>query len=435
MPTPRYRVKTNNKSNSILIRFKQGNQFDTEVSTGIKVPKGKFSNSKQQINLTDEVDFKELNKKLRNLKTHIANKYSTDSVNGAIIDNKWLRNNVHAFLNKKTKSNKINSKHFFIPFLEDFIKEAEKRIDHPIRPIKKRTVEHYKTTKRKVEAFEEHKGKTLKIKDINLHFHDKFIEYLELEQNLNPNTVGGYIDVIRQVCRKAKLKGLDVNNEYESSDFYTPSNETLDTYLNLEEIHKIYNQKFELDYLDNARDWLIIGVWTGLRVSDLLSLTKSNIDGDFIKKDTLKTNFPVIIPKHNHVKQILNKRNGNFPRKISDQNFNKYIKKICKEVGLTEKIKGAKIVEIKMTKDGKKVKIHRKRVGNYPKYQLISSHICRRSFATNHYGKLDTLTIMKVTGHKLESQFLSYIKITPKEYAEKLKTYWEKIDVNEFVNS
>ncbi len=31
---------------------------------------------------------------------------------------------------------------------------------------------------------------------------------------------------------------------------------------------------------------------------------------------------------------------------------------------------------------------------------------------------------MKITGHKTESRFLKYIKITPKEYAIKLKAYW-----------
>lgn len=59
----------------------------------------------------------------------------------------------------------------------------------------------------------------------------------------------------------------------------------------------------------------------------------------------------------------------------------------------------------------------------YKKHELVRSHICKRSFATNLYGKIDTLTIMKITGHKTEAQFLSYIKITPKEYAEKLKAY------------
>ena len=63
MPTTRYRTRTDNKSNSILLRFKQGNQFDTEASTGIKVPKGKFSSSLQRINPTDEVDYEKLKEK------------------------------------------------------------------------------------------------------------------------------------------------------------------------------------------------------------------------------------------------------------------------------------------------------------------------------------------------------------------------------------
>lgn len=33
---------------------------------------------------------------------------------------------------------------------------------------------------------------------------------------------------------------------------------------------------------------------------------------------------------------------------------------------------------------------------------------------------------MNITGHKKEYQFLDYIKITPKEYAIKLKGYREK---------
>ena len=129
------------------------------------------------------------------------------------------------------------------------------------------------------------------------------------------------------------------------------------------------------------------------------------------------------------------KLQGDFPRKISDVNYNKYIKKVCKDSGITEIIKGAKICALVIKRDGKKQKIHRKKFGKYPKYELISSHVGRRSFASNHYGKLDTLTLMKITGHKTEKQFLYYIKITPSEYAVKRKQYWEKIDFKDFVNS
>jgi len=435
MATVQYRIKTNNKLNSILLRFKQGSQFDTEASTGIKVPKGKFSSSQQRINPTDDIDYKKLNSTLRDLKVHIEKQYSSDSVEGVIINNKWLRNNIDGFLNRKSDDVGMNEKQFLSTFMQSFFEAAKNRLDKPNNPIKYRTIQHYETTKNKLNDYEEHSGKLVKLTDVDLLFHESFIEYLETEQKLNPNTIGGYLSVIKRVCRKAELKGYKVNVNYKSSDFSLPSNKTTDPYLTLEEIHKINSHIFDKDYLDNARDWLIIGVWTGFRVSDLLTLTKSNIDGGFIHKDTLKTDFPVYVPMHKHVKKILEKRNGNFPRKISDPKFNDYIKEVCKEVGLTNKIKGSKMSPIEVEIKGKKKIIFRKVSGEYEKYELISSHICRRSFATNHYGKLDTLTIMKITGHKTESQFLKYIKITPIEYAEKLKKYWEKINVNEFVNS
>ena len=65
-------MKKSHQSNSILLRFKQGNQFDTEASTKIKGPKGKFVNSLQRINPTDEVDYDKLNAKLRDLKQFIS---------------------------------------------------------------------------------------------------------------------------------------------------------------------------------------------------------------------------------------------------------------------------------------------------------------------------------------------------------------------------
>lgn len=102
------------------------------------------------------------------------------------------------------------------------------------------------------------------------------------------------------------------------------------------------------------------------------------------------------------------------------------IKVVAEKAGITDEVEGAKIKEIKVKKNGKESKIHRKKFGKYPKHELVTSHICRRSFATNLYGKIDTLTIMKITGHQTEKQFLDYIKITPKEYAIKLKELWSQ---------
>ena len=44
-----------------------------------------------------------------------------------------------------------------------------------------------------------------------------------------------------------------------------------------------------------------------------------------------------------------------------------------------------------------------------PKYELVSSHIGRRSFVTHFYGKMKTQDIMDQTGHKTESAFYTYL--------------------------
>ena len=54
--------------------------------------------------------------------------------------------------------------------------------------------------------------------------------------------------------------------------------------------------------------------------------------------------------------------------------------------------------------------------GVFEKWQLVGSHTCRRSFATNLYGKLETAFIMQMTGHTKESTFLSYIGKTSNDY-------------------
>lgn len=48
----------------------------------------------------------------------------------------------------------------------------------------------------------------------------------------------------------------------------------------------------------------------------------------------------------------------------------------------------------------------------------------RRSFATNAYkAGVPTIAIMKITGHRLESTFLKYIRVSAKENAEILSNH------------
>ncbi|MFV8345954.1 phage integrase SAM-like domain-containing protein [Flavobacterium sp. ZB4P13] len=427
MASGKFRLNTNNDWNTIFFRFKQGKQFDIETSMGIKAPKGRWSDAKQEILTTKEVNYKDINVKLKEFEAYISKEFENSKLanESILINSKWLKEKIDIFFNRETENKKTNEKLFLANFIESFIEEAKTKRTKRGTPVKPRTIQYYNTTLNKITAFETFIGIKLKLSEIDLNFHEKFINYLETEEILNENTIGGFIDTIKLFCGNASKKELNVCKDYKLTEFYSPSNKTKDIYLKDSEINLIYNTKFEQDYLENTKDWFIIGARTGFRISDFLQLEKDNLDDGFIYKETFKTEFPVIIPIHEQVQEILDKRNGEFPRKISDQKFNKYVKEVAEIAGLTELTEGAKMVTKEITKDGKKKKISRKKFGSYPKYELVSSHACRRSFATNLYGKIDTLTIMKITGHQSEKIFLEYIKITPKEYAEKLKAFWK----------
>lgn len=123
----------------------------------------------------------------------------------------------------------------------------------------------------------------------------------------------------------------------------------------------------------------------------------------------------MVIPVHKVVREIILKHEG-LPHSLSNQKFNFYLKELCKKIPLF-KIRVSK----KMTKAGKEVTLH------LEKWEMISTHTARRSFATNEYlNGTPSITIMAITGHKTERAFLKYIKVTAKEHAEKMKSLWEK---------
>ena len=128
------------------------------------------------------------------------------------------------------------------------------------------------------------------------------------------------------------------------------------------------------------------------------------------------------------MQKILDKRGGEFPPTFTnnvDSNkamFNRYLKQLCK------------IAEIDKIENGNKFDEEKKRYisGQYPKHELVSSHICRRSFASNHYATelYPTPILMNITAHSTEKMFLEYIGKKPIDYSLSLAKIWQKVGLN-----
>lgn len=417
MSTIKFLIKGNSNPSSIYIRFRHGKQFDITKTTSLLINPNYWSKTKGNVKQVAENKEKlNLQNNLNELRSYILNDFNEVYANGGIINSDWLQNAISTFLNQNTN---VDFRYF-----SDYAYYFYDNLDNKVLKsgktgVTKATIKKYQTIINKILAFEKYKKKRLLLQDVNLKFHKDFIYFLHNVQKLNYNTTGKYLTFIKTICIDAKMYGLKISAEVEDGRFRATKEKISFITLSEAEINKIHNKSFiDKPYLENAKKWLIIGVWTGARVSDLLNFTKANIKNGFIEYTSQKTNQKIILPLHQQVREILENENGEFPRKISNQRFNDYIKKVCKEVGINEEVNGSKTSKIE---NG----VWRKVKGTYEKHQLVSTHICRRSFATNHYGKLPTPVIMAVTGHTTEKMFLNYIGKTSKDNAEVLSKFWQ----------
>lgn len=431
MKTRFFVVKSKTELSSIYVRFWDSNRIDQKTRTGLTVKFSNWSETKEQVKSTIITPEKDLiNSTLRKINNYLLEQYNIDYINQEYINKSWLKDKIKNYFGKadKCELHKI----YYTDWVKKFIDESPTRLFKG-EPVKKRTVQHYTTTKHKLDGYEKYFNTKLRFQDIGLEFYRNFIFYCQNIEKINNNTIGGYVINIKKWCKIIDIEGLPINPQYRHSEFSSISNTTKDVYLTEEEINEVYNHDFsESERLDNARDNFIFGLRTGLRISDFLSLEKYNFVNGYVEIVTKKTSHPVIIPMHQQIKDILAKRKGELPKQISDAKFNEYVKDVCQAVKLDEMIEGAKMVvktkddqffpDISLISKNKSRKVF----GTYPKHELITSHTCRRSFASNLYGKLPNVTIMAITGHKTETQFLKYIKITPRENAKKLKELWEK---------
>jgi len=325
----------------------------------------------------------------------------------------------------------------FIEYVESFIKKMEtKRKATNKYNSRNDLTKSFLQTLNWIKMFSKKRNRRINFDSINDDFYADFVGYLrkpEKPENLNEeetslglrfnpmseNTIGKHIKNLKRFLFAAIDDEVNKYNKFKKFEVHNEEAETI--FLNEAEIQKI----FDLDLSDNkklerVRDLFIVGCWTGLRFSDFTNIKKKNFyehnGGQFLKIKTQKTGKEVVIPVLPHVLKIMNryKENENsLPAAMSNPELNKLIKTIGKVAGIDTPIDIEK-------ENGMKYGVKK------PKYELITAHTSRRSFATNMYRrKIPTLTIMAITGHKSERAFLRYIRVTPEQHAEIIQSHFQ----------
>ena len=399
MATVKFLYRSTKKTGPITLRFTYTRASDgktkmIEAKTRIIINKSEWEKLRNPKQIKDastknlRITFEE---RLNKLEMLVLNKYKE----GFDHDKEWLIDILNNYYNPIVKEIVPQT---LIEYFHVFLKKKEKK-------IAKRTLTRYGTVYNIVKRFNEETKTNPLIQDVNPDFQQKFEAYCGKE-NYALSTSNKFIEVIKTVCNDAKQNGLNLDPRYEQIKLKRKKNTII--YLSEEELKQVKKLK-KIDIgarLSKARDWLIISCYTGQRVSDFLNFKSTKIrESEGIKLLEIvqqKTGKNVTIPILPDVQVILDSNNNEFPLTLSEQKFNKYIKEVGKLAGINEETYGGKPLK---DNDGN----IRKVFGTYPKYELITSHIGRRSFATNLYGRFPTPLIMNVTGHSKESTFLDYI--------------------------
>ena len=416
MATVKFLLQSKSEIANIYIRFSIDRKTILKRKSGFTInPKYWSETFAQPIQKSKET--KELKSKLSKLSDFISDSYNDAVSKGVEFTGEWLQDQIDIFNNKKT----VVELDVLLNYIQKYIDDAPyKRNQKKETGLSDGRVQNLKLFKNTIERYQKEafKGKRILIKDVNLQFVENYKIWL-FKQNYSVNYVGKNIANIKTVCNDAFKNDIETSTQLKNIEGISESKKPEQVItLSEDEQEKIKEAHLMRESLINARKWLLLGCLIGQRGGDLLSITESNIKDingiKIIELKQQKTGKLVAIPLLPEALEIIE---SGLPYKISLTKFNEYLKDVCKEAGINTPTIGRK----KESNNAPTVK------KEFKKHELISSHICRRSFATCFYGRIPTPILMNITAHSTEKVFLKYIGKTTYDNAYQMLEYFSKL--------
>ena len=339
---------------------------------------------------------------------------------------------------------------------EELGKEAEDKKKHNVKNfvvehIKKiesgevRTAKKEKYAKESIKNWQQfrrvlldfYRIRPFKWEDINESLADSYISYLE-GLGYMKYTLDKHISLFKTIVGVAERQGLHTNHiacSVLKSPQITEDDKAKKIYLTKEELSALYDMPLN-GFEEQVRDVFLIGCFTAMRYSDYSRIKKDNIGythsgTKVIRIKQEKTAGTVVIPiMDDRLETLLKKYDYNVPE-ILDQSLNRTIKDICRKLSETVPSLGKKERTVLTLKE-RRAEVEAKKKGEVlyeydeqgnpirPRWELVASHTARRSCITNMYlsKKFTVPQMMSVSGHKTETMFYKYVKLSLDEYAD-----------------
>ena len=421
MATINYKLQSKSESAPIYLLLSAGRRKIIFRKIGKSINSNNWS-SKTGLPKQTIPSNKNLTTKLRKLKTFILDNLDDPKNKSKDELGDWLSYNIDLFFNRITDSEQSELVTDNIQIIIDTAHtrdNAKKGIGLSLCRINS-----YKRLKALFNEFQDFKKH--KVKELDKTKFDEFKTWLLDDKNYSPTYSLKKISDLKTVCKDARSRGVETSpqlNDIKVKQVSAYDDDMDVIILTPSEIEKIEKAELPTKALINARKWLILACFTGQRGEDLTTRIKTDNFEQYgenliIKITQQKGNKSVIIPVLPKVKEIY--ENG-MPYIVSTQKLNKHFKQIGKIAKIDTMIMG-RIIEASPNKSEKRKRGIKKL---RPKYEYISTHIGRRSFASNHYGKIPTPIIMRVTNHSKESTFLTYINQTDNSHIDTFLDYYK----------
>lgn len=407
--------------NTILLRVRVGRAIDLSLATKESVDFEDWD-EKNQCLIEEYTEFKkgkhiikrdvdtklkikenrEVNYRLYELKKQLETAYKSTNEK---IDKEWLRSLIYP--------ETIETENLDISFID----YCDRFIESKGRSISKDYVTKINSIKKIIGRYvKNRKLKQLNLTDIDNDFKNDFEEYCLDIEKYAVNYFERNFKFIKTILYHAQQNGYPIFSGLNRIKCSTEK--PMFVILTLDELALLEKETFSDEHLETAKDWLLISCYSGQRISDFMRfdvsmITEKTVKGrgrHFIEFIQEKTKKQVLLPLSEKIVTILKRRNWSFPRKMSEPRYNEHIKKVCDYVGINQMTEGTLAIKEESESIKNRKKNNRRKVyGIYPKHKLVSSHIGRRTFASNHFGKIPTPLLMVATGHSSPNMLMKYI--------------------------
>ena len=373
--------------------------------TGVTVPKEYWNKEKEcAVQGRHFMEAGQINIHLNKIKSEAEQIAARSLYNKTELNNGIFKNELDTFLGKQeTKDETVT----FFRFFESFIKECAANPNYS-----KSSIKVYNTAYNHLKGYAANVlRKEITFADFNHAFFSAYSNYL-FNLDFGNNYVHKLTATLTTVLNEADRRDISPDLKIKSGWLVASREEPPAIYLTESELKQLL--QFDLSKnprLARVRDLFLIGCYTGLRFSDFTKIKPGNFrktaDGkEYIEIVTQKTGIKVSIPVKSELKEIMARNGNQAPRAISNQKFNIYLKELGELVGVDEPIMQTRF------ENGQRIE------HSFLKYELVTTHTARRSFATNAYkANVPVKYIMAVTGHKTEREFYKYIRLQPEEHA------------------